>query len=625
MHRLLLAALLFLAPSSPRSPRSSALQAQGPLPIVVANDNSTPAGTLANGVLTLRLRVVMARWYPESDSGPSADIPVFAEEGKAPSIPGPLVRVPVGTRIRLSIANALVDSTITLLGHGITMEGDTARVRLAPGERREFDYVASRAGTYFYAARSTLEAETGLSETEQLAGAIVVDAPGARTDDRIFVLNIWTEMQRDSTLRSALAINGKSWPATERLEATVGDTIPWRVVNPTLRIHPMHLHGAYFRVDAVGDAVRDTLLASGQRRMVVTELMMPRSTMAVTWTPETAGNWLFHCHLAYHVIADARLDAKPNGHEMHSVDPRQHMAGLVMGILVRPRAASVATARTRAGVRRLSVVVAPGEKRDSFPLVPKTIRRTTDRRAPYPESVSPGGELLVLTRGQPTDVTVHNRLPQSTAIHWHGLELESFSDGVAGWSGDSRRVAPVIAPGDSFTAHLTLKRAGTFIYHTHLNDLEQLLSGVYGPLVVLEPGARWDPARDLVFTTAIDASRHAETVVVNGSTREAPFETTVGRTLRLRFINICPADPVLFELRRDSTLAEWRTVAKDGWELPAEQATVGKATRWLAVGETFDAQFTPREAGTYRLRIPGRPNEAPQYEREIRVKGVRRR
>ena len=49
MHRLLLAALLLMAsPSSRLSPH----QAQGPLPTVVANDNRTPAGTLANGVLT---------------------------------------------------------------------------------------------------------------------------------------------------------------------------------------------------------------------------------------------------------------------------------------------------------------------------------------------------------------------------------------------------------------------------------------------------------------------------------------------------------------------------------------------------------------------------------------------
>ena len=39
-------------------------------------------------------------------------------------------------------------------------------------------------------------------------------------------------------------------------------------------------------------------------------------------------------------------------------------------------------------------------------------------------------------------------------------------------------------------AHLTLKRAGTFIYHTHLNDLYQISTGLYGPIIVLEPGQR---------------------------------------------------------------------------------------------------------------------------------------
>jgi len=90
-------------PSIPPSPTPA------PVPVVVANDNRTAAGTLENGVLTLRLVVAMARWYPEADDGAWAEMPVFAEEGKAPSIPGPLIRVPVGTRVRVSVRNALGD------------------------------------------------------------------------------------------------------------------------------------------------------------------------------------------------------------------------------------------------------------------------------------------------------------------------------------------------------------------------------------------------------------------------------------------------------------------------------------------------------------------------------------
>ena len=44
----------------------------------------------------------------------------------------------------------------------------------------------------------------------------------------------------------------------------------------------------------------------------------------------------------------------------------------------------------------------------------------------------------VLDRNQPVEITLVNRLPETTAIHWHGVELASFYDGVHGLSGDRR-------------------------------------------------------------------------------------------------------------------------------------------------------------------------------------------
>ena len=606
-HALFACLLLALGAAAP--PRD-------PLPEVVANDNRVPAGRLRDGVLTLDLVAKMARWCPEASDGPSAEVPAFAEEGKAPTIPGPLVRVPVGTRIRLSVRNALADSTLTLFGYGVTRQGDTAAVRLAPGERRTFEFTASAAGTFMYAARSTRD--TMIAESEQLAGAIVVDAPGARTDDRVLVLNIWTAMSPDSSVRSALAINGKSWPNTEGFDVTVGDTLRWRVVNATVRQHPMHLHGAYFRVDGRGDAYGDTTYAASQRRMAVTEAMLPRTTMQMAWSPETPGNWLFHCHLAFHVIASARLDAPAGGeHEMHSMDPAKHMAGLVMGIHVKPRA----EAPPRRNVRHVSVVIAPGIAKDTAHMRPIALRVAPDGRAPAPADVRPRGDLLVLTRGEATDITVHNALSEPTAIHWHGLELESWSDGVAGFSGIGAKLAPPIAPADSFVARLTLKRAGTFIYHTHLNDLDQIASGLYGPLVVLEPGQVWDPSRDLVLTAGYDITA-GDGPVVNGGQPDPPLAMRVGRPVRMRFINIQPADPVVFEVLRDSTVVEWRPVAKDGFDLPRAQAVRHRAQRELYVGETFDAEFAPSDAGTYVLRVRSGPKDV-LYERRLEVSAGR--
>lgn len=582
------------------------------MPVVLANDNRVAAGTMANGVLTLRLVVAMARWYPEAPDGAFTEIPVFAEEGKAPTIPGPLVRVPLGTRVRISIRNTLGDSTLTLFGLNATSATAAAPVKVTAGATHVAEFRADAAGTFFYAARYGPMEGPSATEDEQLAGAIVVDAPGERTDDRVLVLNIWGSPQPDSSWREALAINGKGWPYTERFDFTVGDSVRWRVVNASVRVHPMHLHGAYFRVDGRGTGLTDTTYAAAQRRMVVTEVMKPRTTMRLTWSPEEPGNWLFHCHLAFHVIAAARLDPpKDNRDAMLSHDPARHMAGLVMGISVRPRAGHVDVART--STRRISAYVLPGIARDTTVPRPISLRLARESGLPAAASVRAPGDVIALTRGEPTDITVHNRLAEATAIHWHGLELESWSDGVPGWSGAGARVAPSIAPNDSFVARLTLKRAGTFIYHTHLNDIEQLASGLYGALVVLEPGQRWDPARDFVFVAGWDVTGGDVAFVVNGGLSDPPVEMRVGETVRLRFIDIGPADAFMFRMLRDSVPAEWRPVAKDGFELPASQSRVGPASVRVDVGETFDAEFTPTVEGTYRLVSPVGPDE--RYER----------
>src|SRR5438874_2410600 len=86
------------------------------LPIAQANDNRAPAGVLRDGVLTVRLVVGMARWYPDAADGQYVDVPAIAEEGKPPQIPAPLIRVPAGTVIHATIRNALTDSTIYIRG-----------------------------------------------------------------------------------------------------------------------------------------------------------------------------------------------------------------------------------------------------------------------------------------------------------------------------------------------------------------------------------------------------------------------------------------------------------------------------------------------------------------------------
>src|SRR5437773_8158154 len=76
------------------------------------------------------------------------------------------------------------------------------------------------------------------------------------------------------------------------------------------------------------------------------------------------------------------------------------------------------------------------------------------------------GPPIMLGRNDPVSIMVVNRLAEPTSIHWHGIELDSFFDGVPGFSGQKPALAPAIAPGDSFDVRFTPPRSGTFIYHT---------------------------------------------------------------------------------------------------------------------------------------------------------------
>src|SRR5262245_7519223 len=86
----------------------------------VINDNQQPAGTLRNGVLTLALEARVTRWYPNTDDGPSIEVQGFGEAGRPTQIPGPLIRVPAGTVMDLSLHNTIPNTT--LMVHGLSAD-----------------------------------------------------------------------------------------------------------------------------------------------------------------------------------------------------------------------------------------------------------------------------------------------------------------------------------------------------------------------------------------------------------------------------------------------------------------------------------------------------------------------
>jgi FtsP/CotA-like multicopper oxidase with cupredoxin domain len=592
------------------------------------NDNRHSAGVLANRVLTVHLEARTGVWYPEGEAGRALDAAAFAEAGQPLSTPGPLIRAPLGTEVRASIHNTLKEP-LTVFGFGTT-RGLSDSVVVAAGETKEASFRATQAGTFYYVGRRQL-GFGGLrtADDTQLGGAIVVDPPNVRPNDRVFVISWSFTIDTASPTglgRGTMAINGLSWPHTERLDLVQGDSARWRVVNLTESDHPMHLHGFYFRVNSKGNGVVDSLYDRAQQRMAVTEVVNPFETMSLAWMPDRPGNWIFHCHYALHLSNLVALDNYRGSYdasmESHHMSDRPHqMYGLVRGIRVAPRGP---LARPTAEPRRIRLEGrerpnAYGKQAAYAFVMPGTPDANDSAAMPVP------GPTLVLERGKPVAVTIVNHATDHAAVHWHGIELESYPDGVPGWSGSGDNILPSVNPGDSITVRFTPPRAGTFMYHSHFNEAQQMGGGLYGPIVVVEPGQRFDPETDkvLFFGTA-GTGRNVifgpfPHYVMNGEAQPGPMELKAGTRYRFRIFNLAGDVPLMFSLDSGDQPIAWRAVAKDGYPLPAAQAIERPARFFSDPGEIFDFAYTPSAPGELALRFgpppppPGAPPPPPGF------------
>jgi len=155
---LLIAAAAAFVPVSTRKPLSAGTttRARDNLPMLhhaadltaEPNDNKTPAGTRVGDTLLLRLTVSNVAWYILGDGNPPLRVAAFGEEGKAPTIPAPLIRVRIGTPIHAVIRNPLND---TLVVRGLSERGGMQDSLIIPPQRTgDVTFVARRVGTYQY-------------------------------------------------------------------------------------------------------------------------------------------------------------------------------------------------------------------------------------------------------------------------------------------------------------------------------------------------------------------------------------------------------------------------------------------------------------------------------------------
>ena len=596
------------------------------------NDNRIPAGKLVNGVQTIRLVARPAGWYPEGPAGCGIRVHAFAEEGKPTQIPGPLIRVRAGTEVHILVRNelgmnlkvrGLVDRRLASSGALADRQSVEAReIEILAGQTREVRFRPTVQGTFYYWGVTPFDTINAFPnrppgaplpyfspfEDSQLGGALIIDPPNGSPPDRVFVMTHWLTPRTDfdEAARGQLnAMNGLSWPHTEQLAASVGDTLRWRVVNLSTAPHTMHLHGFYFRVLSGGNlSAFDSIYTPEQQRNVVSEFMVGTRTMTLEWVPERSGNWLFHCHWVAHMGPHQRLE-RLLGPEQNAMKASDHheghdMAGLVLGVSIKGRSSERAAAAPK---RKLRLYAA--EKPNVFGTEPGFgFVLQEGASPPARDSIRIPGTPMMLTKDEPTQITVFNRLSFPLAVHWHGIELDSYYDGVPGFSGAPKRVSPAIAPGDSFVVRMTPPRAGTFMYHVHSELANELNSGLYGALVVVDPAKPHDSAIDRTFVVSAGGRGRTanQTILVNGTTKPPAIEMKLGTPQRWRFVVISANGT--FDIRiNGANSPTWRLLARDGADLGLAQITERRAQMRVATGSTVDFEFNPSVPGDYELQV----------------------
>jgi FtsP/CotA-like multicopper oxidase with cupredoxin domain len=225
---------------------------------------------------------------------------------------------------------------------------------------------------------------------------------------------------------------------------------------------------------------------------------------------------------------------------------------------------------------------------------------------PARDSLRIPGPVLELKRGEPVRMVVKNNLDEPSGVHWHGLEIESFPDGVPDFSGIGDRIMPPIPPGGSFAAEFTPPRSGTFPYHSHLHEMRQIGSGMYGAIIVSD--APRDTTRDHLIVAGggglpVFYKQAPNFLLVNGSVQPRPLRMTMGDTNRVRIVSIHADEILHFRFGTEEQVARWKPLARDGADLPAGLRGAKPAQVSMGPGETADFTYVPTKPGSMSLEV----------------------
>lgn len=103
------------------------------------------------------------------------------------------------------------------------------------------------------------------------------------------------------------------------------------------------------------------------------------------------------------------------------------------------------------------------------------------------------GPVIEAVEGDRVRIFVTNKLKPSTTVHWHGILLPSGMDGVGGLNQRS------IQSGETYMYEFTLRQHGTFMYHSHHDEMTQMGMGMVGLFVIHQRDAKDRPDRDFAL------------------------------------------------------------------------------------------------------------------------------
>jgi len=186
----------------------------------------------------------------------------------------------------------------------------------------------------------------------------------------------------------------------------------------------------------------------------------------------------------------------------------------------------------------------------------------------------PGPQIRV-REGDRVRFILHNKLDQSTAVHFHGLELPNNVDGVPFIT------QPPVKSGASYTYEFTVPEGnhGSHMYHSHHNAAQQVGLGLLGAFIVEPKNPSEIERADVDYTLILNDGAHGYTFNGKSFPATEPLTAKKGQKLRIRFMN---EGMMIHPMHLHGM--HMTVITKDGWAVPApwkcDTLNVAPGERW---------------------------------------------